>query len=60
MILSIIKSSQEYGKTDLEFLRERSTEEIKSILGSYKGLGPKTISSVLMFNLQRDDFPVVS
>jgi endonuclease-3 len=51
---------KDYGATDLEFLKEKPTEEVKKILGKYKGVGPKTIACVLMFQLQRDDFPVVS
>eukprot|EP01097_Dermamoeba_algensis_P009550 TRINITY_DN674_c0_g1_i2.p1 TRINITY_DN674_c0_g1~~TRINITY_DN674_c0_g1_i2.p1 ORF type:complete len:240 (-),score=31.74 TRINITY_DN674_c0_g1_i2:473-1192(-) len=49
------------GDISLEYLREKETEEIKSELSStFKGMGvgPKTISCVLMFNMMRSDFPV--
>ncbi|KAK4264289.1 hypothetical protein QN277_025489 [Acacia crassicarpa] len=46
------------GKLCLEYLRDLSLDEIKSELSLFKGIGPKTVSCVLMFNLQRDDFPV--
>jgi len=49
---------QDFGVTSLESLRNRTTEEIKSSLSKYKGVGPKTVSCVLMFTLGRDDFPV--
>lgn len=42
----------------LDFLRDMSTNDIKNKLSSFNGVGPKTVSCVLMFNLQRDDFPV--
>jgi hypothetical protein len=34
------------------------SDAIKAELGSFKGVGPKTISCVLMFALQRPEFPV--
>ncbi|PIA40330.1 hypothetical protein AQUCO_02500193v1 [Aquilegia coerulea] len=46
------------GKLCLEYLRDMPVDEIKSELSGFKGIGPKTIACVLMFNLQRDDFPV--
>ncbi|KAJ8772942.1 hypothetical protein K2173_028119 [Erythroxylum novogranatense] len=46
------------GKLCLEYLRDLSTIEIKAELSHFKGIGPKTVACVLMFNLQRDDFPV--
>ncbi|KAI4343784.1 hypothetical protein L6164_011093 [Bauhinia variegata] len=46
------------GKLCLEYLRDLSVDEIKSELSLFKGIGPKTVACVLMFNLQRDDFPV--
>ena len=42
----------------LEFLRLMKTSQVKKILSSFKGVGPKTISCVLMFNLGRASFPV--
>ncbi|KAH6801275.1 DNA glycosylase superfamily protein [Perilla frutescens var. hirtella] len=46
------------GKLCMEYLRELSVEEVKAELSLLKGIGPKTVSCVLMFNLQHDDFPV--
>ncbi|KAM7475562.1 hypothetical protein LguiB_022805 [Lonicera macranthoides] len=46
------------GKLCLEYLRDLSIDEIKSELSHFKGIGPKTVACVLMFNLQLDDFPV--
>ncbi|XP_058195026.1 putative DNA glycosylase At3g47830 [Rhododendron vialii] len=46
------------GKLCLEYLRELSVDEIKTELSLFKGIGPKTVACVLMFQLQQDDFPV--
>jgi adenine-specific DNA glycosylase len=46
------------GELSLEHLRDLSTEEAKQELTKYKGIGPKTASCVLMFNMKRADFPV--
>lgn len=46
------------GKMCLEYLRDLSVDEVKAELSLFKGIGPKTVSCVLMFNLQLDDFPV--
>nr|GEX45335.1 putative DNA glycosylase At3g47830 [Tanacetum cinerariifolium] len=46
------------GKLCLEYLRDLSIDEIKTELSQFKGIGPKTVACVLMFNLQMDDFPV--
>ncbi|KAI5683549.1 hypothetical protein M9H77_04777 [Catharanthus roseus] len=46
------------GKLCLEYLRGLSIEEIKAELSHFKGIGPKTVACVLMFQLQQDDFPV--
>ncbi|KAL2492844.1 putative DNA glycosylase [Abeliophyllum distichum] len=46
------------GKLCLEYLRDLSVEEIKAELSHFKGIGPKTVSCVLMFHLQQDDLPV--
>ncbi|KAL8547420.1 hypothetical protein ACS0TY_006952 [Phlomoides rotata] len=46
------------GNLCMEYLRELSVEEVKAELSRLKGIGPKTVSCVLMFNLQHDDFPV--
>ncbi|KAK9054506.1 hypothetical protein SSX86_025584 [Deinandra increscens subsp. villosa] len=49
---------QNRGKLCLEYLRDLSIDEIKKELSQFKGIGPKTVACVLMFNLQQDDFPV--
>ncbi|XP_004508835.1 putative DNA glycosylase At3g47830 [Cicer arietinum] len=46
------------GKFCLEYLRDLSVAQIKAELSLFKGIGPKTVACVLMFNLQQDDFPV--
>ena len=46
------------GEPSLKWLNNLSTEEIKTELGRFKGVGPKTISCVLLFNLKRAEFPV--
>ena len=48
----------EHGECTLEHLRMETDDEVKRILRSYKGVGAKTISCVLMFCLKRFDFPV--
>ncbi|KAK4350439.1 hypothetical protein RND71_029752 [Anisodus tanguticus] len=49
---------QKKGNLCLEYLRELSIEDIKRELSCFRGIGPKTVACVLMFHLQRDDFPV--
>uniref|UniRef100_A0A7N0VFD2 HhH-GPD domain-containing protein n=1 Tax=Kalanchoe fedtschenkoi TaxID=63787 RepID=A0A7N0VFD2_KALFE len=46
------------GRLCLEYLHGLSIDEVKAELSQFKGIGPKTIACVLMFNLQLDDFPV--
>ncbi|WVZ10205.1 hypothetical protein V8G54_014735 [Vigna mungo] len=46
------------GQFCLEYLRDLSVDEVKAELSLFKGIGPKTVACVLMFNLQQDDFPV--
>jgi 3-methyladenine DNA glycosylase/8-oxoguanine DNA glycosylase len=41
------------GEPSLEYLRDMPTEEVKKELLRFKGVGPKTVSCVLMFNLHR-------
>jgi len=49
----------ERGSVSLDYVRDiASDEEIKKELGRFKGLGPKTISCVLLFALGRPEFPV--
>ena len=49
---------QERKECSLEHLRHMSDDSIKEYLSAFKGVGPKTISCVLMFCLQRQEFPV--
>ncbi|CAI9112512.1 OLC1v1012972C3 [Oldenlandia corymbosa var. corymbosa] len=49
---------QKRGKLCLEHLRHLSVDEVKAELAQFKGIGPKTVACVLMFHLQKDDFPV--
>ena len=46
------------GKPCLNYLSDMSTEDVKSELSKFKGLGPKTISCVLLFGMARPEFPV--
>ena len=47
-----------HGEPSYEWLRTESTAFIKNELCKHQGVGPKTISCVLMFNLHREEFPV--
>ena len=49
---------EEEGLISLEHLRLLPTDEVKRYLTSFKGVGPKTVSCVLMFTLGRAEFPV--
>lgn len=49
---------EERGSCCLEWLRHESTDAIKTFLARFKGIGPKTVSCVLLFCLGRSDFPV--
>ncbi|KAJ1433661.1 DNA glycosylase, partial [Ochromonadaceae sp. CCMP2298] len=46
------------GEPSYEWLREMPTSACKAELAKLKGVGPKTVSCVLMFNMQRPEFPV--
>ena len=46
------------GKLDLEFLAGLSDEAVSAWLQSFKGVGPKTASIVLLFSLGKPAFPV--
>jgi len=46
------------GEPSLEWMRALPTSEVKAELSAYKGVGPKTISCVLMFAMERAEFPV--
>jgi endonuclease-3 len=49
---------KERGVASLDYIRDFTDEEVKAELSRFKGLGPKTISCVLLFALGRDEFPV--
>lgn len=50
---------RERGDANFEYLEDfHSTADIQKELGRFKGMGPKTISCVLLFALGRPDFPV--
>ena len=49
---------EERGECSLEHLRSQTSESVKEYLSKFKGVGPKTISCVLMFCLERPEFPV--
>lgn len=46
------------GKTTLDFLKDMPTEEAKTYLTGFHGVGPKTTACVLMFSLGRPVLPV--
>lgn len=49
---------ENYGKLDLNFLKDYSDDKVYAELLQYSGIGVKTISCVLAFSLGRDVFPV--
>ena len=55
-MLRIVK--KERGEASLEYIRDYNDEQVKAELKRFKGLGPKTISCVLLFALGRNEFPV--
>ena len=55
-MLKILK--QERGSVTLEYLREYSDADVKTDLSRFKGMGPKTISCVMLFAMRRPEFPV--
>eukprot|EP00547_Thalassionema_nitzschioides_P016202 CAMPEP_0194242764 /NCGR_PEP_ID=MMETSP0158-20130606/8201_1 /TAXON_ID=33649 /ORGANISM="Thalassionema nitzschioides, Strain L26-B" /LENGTH=316 /DNA_ID=CAMNT_0038977919 /DNA_START=120 /DNA_END=1067 /DNA_ORIENTATION=+ len=54
----LLTVKKERGEASLDYIRDFSNEQIKQELSRFKGLGPKTISCVLLFALGRDEFPV--
>lgn len=56
VILNTLKS--ERGECSLEHLQQSTDDEIKAELERFKGVGKKTIACVLMFCLDRHEFPV--
>lgn len=58
-IKALLRTLQdERGACCLEWLREEATERVKAYLSQFKGIGAKTMSCVLMFCLERAEFPV--
>ncbi len=58
-ILEILDSvAERYGSLDLDVLRGLSLQEARDALTSLHGVGPKTASCVLLFNLGFPAFPV--
>ena len=56
LLLRTVK--EERGEPSFDYLRSMSDDDIKQELSRFKGLGPKTISCVLLFALGRPEFPV--
>lgn len=50
--------TEQRGKLDLEFLRDKPPDEVRSWLLSFKGVGPKTAAIVMQFALDMPAFPV--
>jgi len=46
------------GEPSMEYLRKMPTNAVIEELSKFKGVGPKTISCVLLFAMGRNDFPV--
>jgi endonuclease-3 len=50
--------TRQCGQLDLDFLSEKSSEEVVSWLMQFKGVGPKTAAIVAQFSLNKPAFPV--
>ena len=58
-ILAILHTIRNERRTiDLDFLKELSDEEVRRYLLDFPGVGPKTVSCVLLFSMERPAFPV--
>jgi endonuclease-3 len=58
-IQNILKEiTRQRGELDLSFLNEMSTDDARSWLLQFKGVGPKTAAIVLQFSLEKPAFPV--
>jgi endonuclease III len=55
-ILQWIKKRE--GKLSLSFTKKMDSDEIKKMIGTLKGIGPKTLHCLLLFGLGREAFPV--
>ena len=49
---------KEYGRLSLDFVCQMPTDEVYGTLSPLKGVGPKTVSVMLLFACGRDVFPV--
>ncbi len=49
---------REKGTLSLSFLRDMDSQEVKRMMGSFEGIGPKTFHCLLLFGLGREAFPV--
>jgi endonuclease-3 len=49
---------QERGSPSFEYLRKFSDAQVKADLLRFPGMGPKTVSCVMLFALNRPEFPV--
>src|SRR5262249_2799 len=49
---------QRRGSLDLSFLKTAPLEDAKEFLGSFKGVGPKTVACTLLFAYNRPIFPI--
>ena len=58
MQLMLQKVKEQRGKANFEHLADCSSDEIKKELLQHKGMGPKTVSCVLLFALLKPEFPV--
>ena len=58
MQLMLQKVKDQKGKANFEHLRDCSSDVIKKELLQHKGMGPKTVSCVLLFALLKPEFPV--
>jgi endonuclease III len=58
-IRDILRRIKKRNETlSLDFLKRMDSEEIKEMMGSLKGIGPKTVHCLLLFGLGRESFPV--
>jgi endonuclease-3 len=55
-VLSTINETR--GRIDLDFLREKPADEVRSWLRALSGVGPKTAAIVMLFSLDLPAFPV--
>ena len=58
-IREILRRIKKRNETlSLDFLKKMDSQEIKEMMGSLKGIGPKTVHCLLLFGLGREAFPV--